>query len=208
MRNNFKILILVSVVIIAFYNLSVSSVSASTTVDIVVSGGSDASTGTSSDFSAGDIVDLGASDDIRIQSNATSWTNTGIYDENNYIEFLFSPNIPSNATIENVSFSNEFRRSGALMEAKLEIWDGSSFVDQALTTGTTNVDHTDTVDVSAYINTPSKVNNIKARFLAYRNNNADTKTSHDFIGISVTYSIPNTTFIIRNGDSVFYNGSV
>ncbi len=167
----------------------VNFVSASTTANFSVSGGTDASASAHVSFSTSNITKLSLSDDSRIQSNG-SWPVTGAYDESKYIEFLFLPNIPDNAIIENVSLSNEFRRSGALTGAKLEVWDGSTFTDETLTTGTINVDHTDTVDVSSFINTPSKVNNLKARFLAYRGGTASTTTSHDFIGLSVTYSMP------------------
>ncbi len=164
---------------------------ASTTSNFVVTSGTDVSTGSASVFPTGDIVKLSASDDSRIQSNS-AWPTTGAYDENKYLEFVFIPNIPLDAVIESVSISHEFRRSGALSEAKLEIWDGISFIDQALTTGTANVDHTDTLDIFSTINTPEKLNNLKARFLAFRTGTASTTTSHDFIGLSVTYSIPVT----------------
>ncbi len=178
-------------IVFIFNILPVNLAHASTSVNANVTSGADASTGSSTSFSAGDITKLGASDDSRIQSNG-AWPTTGAYDEGKYIEFIFSPGIPSNAVIESASVSSEFRRSGALTEAKLEVWDGATFTDKVLTTGSINVDHTDTVDIFSLINTASKVNNFKARFLAYRGGSASTTTSHDFIGLSVTYSVPIT----------------
>ena len=40
------------------------------------------------------------------------------------------------------------------------------------------------------MNSPDKVNNIKIRFLAYRNKNGNAQTSHDSIKLSVTYNLP------------------
>src|SRR5665213_1322899 len=152
---------------------------ASTTLDFSATGGSDASTGSARSFIASDIAKLATSDDSRIQSNGP-WPNTGAYDENKYIEFAFTPNIPSDAMVTNVAITHEFRRSGTLAAAKLEVWDGAHFVDQALTVGSNvNVDHTDTINVSSLINTPAQVNALKARFLAYRRGSATTTTSHD-----------------------------
>lgn len=176
--------------VFVFVNLFANSVFASTTESFNITSGTDASTGTASAFSESDITKLSASDDTRIQSNGP-WPNTGEYDESKYIEFVFTPNIPSDAVIESATISHEFRRSGSMSEAKLEVWDGANFTDQALTTGSnTTTDHTDTVDIFSVINTATKVNNLKARFLAFRTGTANTTTSHDFISFSVTYSIP------------------
>ena len=189
MSNKYLVLFCFAILLFITF-ISSPVVFASTTDSFVMTGGEDVSDGANTIFSASDIEKLATSDDVRIQSNATTWPTDGVYDENKYIEFIFSPNIPVDAVIENVTFSNEFRRSGALSEAKLEVWEGTIFNDQILTTGSINTDHTDTVDVTSYINTPEKVNNLKARFLAYRENGGSTKTSHDFIGLSVTYNIP------------------
>ena len=163
----------ISVLFFIFCFFSSSKVYAATiTSDFVVIGGSDVSTGTPAVFTSvdpkSDIAKLDAVDNKRIQSNATTWSAGDNYEENKYIEFLFSPNIPTTATIQQVTISHKFRRSGSLGGAKLEVWDGTQFTDMSLTTGTENIDHTDTLDVTSFINTPEKVYALKARFLAYR----------------------------------------
>ena len=190
----------ISVLFFVFCFFSSSKIYAATlTSDFVVTGGSDASTGTPAVFTSvgpkSDIVKLDAIDNNRIQSNAASWSVGDSYEENKYIEFLFSSNIPTTATIKQVTISHKFRRSGSLGGAKLEVWDGTQFTDMPLTTGTENIDHTDTVDVTSFINTPEKVNALKVRFLAYRGD-GHTKTSHDFIGVHVVYTMPDIAPVV------------
>ena len=192
----------ISVLFFIFCFFSSSKVYAATiTSDFVVIGGSDVSTGTPAVFTSvdpkSDIAKLDAVDNKRIQSNATTWSAGDNYEENKYIEFLFSPNIPTTATIQQVTISHKFRRSGSLGGAKLEVWDGTQFTDMSLTTGTENIDHTDTLDVTSFINTPEKVNALKARFLAYRGD-GHTKTSHDFIGIHVLYTMPDIAPVVAD----------
>lgn len=186
----YKLVLLLSVFI--FCNLFINQAFASITTNFTITSGSDSSNGAQAPFSLSDITKLSTSDDSRIQSNTISWPTTGAYDESKYIEFIFSPNIPSDAVIGSVTLSHEFLRSGALTASKLEIWDGLSFTDKMLTNGSINTDHTDVVDISAIVDTPSKVNNLKARFLAYRGTGGNTKTSHDFVNLSATYTIPVT----------------
>jgi hypothetical protein len=162
---------------------------ASTSATYTIISGVDATTGMPTTFVPADITRLSLSDDNRIQSNATTWP-TGDYDESKYIEFNFNADVPLDATIESVTLSHEFRRSGALTAAKIEIWDGSNFINQPLTVGSINIDHTDTMNLSSFIDTPAKVNNLKARFLAYRGTGGSTRTSHDFVSLSVTYNVP------------------
>lgn len=160
-------------------------------IDYSPSIGTDMSDGVGTPLSATDLSKLSDSDDVRIQSNG-SWPNAGSYDEGKYIEFVFNPNIATDANIEGVSISHEFRRSGALEEAKIEVWDGSSFVDYGVTVGVANTDHTDTVDLGSVIDTVEKVNNLKIRFMAYRAPTANTTTSHDYIKLHLSYSTPPT----------------
>lgn len=160
-------------------------------IDYSPSSGTDMSDGVGAVLSITDLSKISDSDDIRIQSNG-SWPNTGSYDEGKYIEFVFNPNIATDATIEGISISHEFRRSGALEEAKIEVWDGSSFVDYGVTVGVANTDHTDTVDLGSVIDTVDKVNNLKIRFLAYRAPVANTTTSHDYVKLHLSYSTPPT----------------
>jgi pimeloyl-ACP methyl ester carboxylesterase len=161
----------------------------SITKDYFVISGSDASGDTTSSFSDSEIQKLASVDGNRIQSNGTSWPRIGSYDESKYLEFVFSPDVPVGANIESVKIVNNFRRSGSLTEAKLEVWNGSSFVDQNISKGqNTTTDNNEEIDVTSYINTPELVNGLIVRFLAYRDDGANTKTSHDFIGVIVVYN--------------------
>src|SRR3989344_1433491 len=184
---------------------------ASTTVNYTVTSGTDATAETGAEFSSGDITKLVASDDSRIQSNKDSWSIGVGYDENKFIEFVFDADVPENAVIENVTISHEFRRSGALSAAKIEIWDGSEFISKDLTVGTTNVDHTDvTENLFSFIDTPDKANNLKVRFLAYRDEGSggNTKTSHDFVGLSVAYSIQDNIKVVASVTLTIESGVV
>lgn len=161
--------------------------------------GFDASTGIPRAFttigSTSDISKIAASDNKRMQSDAISWPTGDTFEVDKYIEFSFSPNIASTATIQNVSISHEFRRSGRLDGARMSVWDGTQFTDFPLTLGAQNVDHTDTFDITNVLGTPEKLNQTKARFLAYRGD-GKTKTSHDYIGLSVTYSLPDVVVVL------------
>lgn len=156
-------------------------------VDLNISSGVDYTNGVSSVFSESEITKLRTSDDIRIQSNATTWNIGESYDESQYLEFTFGGGIPLDATISTVYIDNEFRRNGALDGAKLEIWDGVEFHSIDVNTGYINVDTNSMLDITEYLNTPEKINQTKIRFLAYRGEGGNTKTSHDYIGLYVAY---------------------
>ena len=184
-------------VIIFSYSFFIFTTSASTTNDYVVTGGTDSSGETSAEFSASDIEKLSVSDSEpgngidRMRSE--KWPDDNQYNEDRYIEFIFSPNIPQDAVISEVKITHEFQRSAALVAAKIEVWDGENFIDQTGTTlGTSGEDHTDVVDITSILDTAEKINNTKIRFLTYRATvtQSGTTTGHDFIGLSVTYDIP------------------
>ncbi|OGN08377.1 MAG: hypothetical protein A2750_02790 [Candidatus Yanofskybacteria bacterium RIFCSPHIGHO2_01_FULL_45_42] len=156
--------------------------------DFYVTGGSDVSDGTARAFIASDLDKISSSDDSRMQSDG-KWPEAGIYDEGRYIEFLFSPSVPTDATINSVTITHEYRRNGSLEAAKLEVWNGSDFSDfPLLLPSTTNSDLVESVDISSVLDTSVKVNSATVRFLAYRNDSGNTKTSHDLIKISVAYN--------------------
>ena len=179
-------------VIIGFLSTPASAI-ASTSATYTVTSGFDASTGTPRMFTntgtKSDIAKLDALDNKRIQSDAPSWPTSETFEEGKYIEFVFSGSVPVGAIIERVVITHEFRRSGSLGGAKLEVWDGTGFADFPLTMGAQNADHADTLDVTSALNTPEKVNSTKARFLAYRGD-GKTKTSHDYIGLTAMYREP------------------
>jgi len=161
----------------------------SITEDYIVTEGIDATGDTGDSFSDSELVKLSIVDGQRIQSNGATWPQTSMYDENKYIEFIFNPDISLDANIENITLTHNFRRSGSLEKAKLEIWNGSSFVDQEISVGpNTTTDNNEIIDIYSYINTPDQINSLKVRFLAYRKEGANTKTSHDFIGLTVVYN--------------------
>src|SRR3989344_2339808 len=141
-----------------------------------------------------DVGRLSASDDSRMASNGP-WPGAGAYDETKFIEFVFQPNIPADAAISSISVIHEYRRSAILVAAKLEAWDGNSWHDIALEVPTANsTDISATKDISSIIDTPAKANGLVIRFLAYRDTPASSATtSHDYIGLSITYSVPTPT---------------
>ena len=182
----FVFILAVTLIVNGFFITQVSA--ESVTKDFAVTSGVDASGDSPISFSSSEINKLSSVDTNRIQSNGVTWPKSGAYDENKYMEFIFSPDVPENAVIENITVVNNFRRSGALDGAKLEIWDGENFVDQEISKGSnTTTDNNESIDATSFIETSSQINNLKVRFLAYRGEGGNTKTSHDFIGLSVTY---------------------
>ena len=180
-----RIFLFLALVLCGSFGMSIARASAST-VTLVPSSGGDTTLGAAV-FSASDLNKLSASDDVRVSSN-TDWMSGSSYDEAGYLEFSFSPTIPDGATITSVSITNEFRRTGALTAAKLEVWNGTQFVDFPVTVGTINVDHTDTVDASSVVSTLSQVRGLRVRFLAYRDTQGSTKTSHDYVAVTIGYT--------------------
>src|SRR3989344_2010418 len=139
--------------------------------------------------SNGDIFKLSLSDDKRMASNA-AWPGTGVYVESKYLEFVFTPDIPIDATISSVVVTHEYRRNTILAGAKLEVWDGAVWNDVALLLpDVSSTDVTEAKDITSLISTVSAVNSLKIRFLAYRNTVATSATtSHDYLGLSVGYT--------------------
>lgn len=165
---------------------------ASIAANYTISSGLDNSDGLNDTFLPTEILRLGSSDDDRVQSNG-NWP-IGNYDESKYIEFVFSPSVPSDAVIESVNLTHEYYESVKLTAAKLEVWNGSSFVDYPLqlpvTSGTAN-ETSETINIFNTVNTANLVNGLRVRFLAYRATTASSiKTSHDLMNLNVTYSIP------------------
>lgn len=155
----------------------------------VPTSGTDTSAGSSSTLTTANITALGTVDANRYTSNGNWPKNASTFDESKYIEFVFTPNIPLVALIQSVSITNVYSRSNTLTGAKLEVWDGTGWSHSHTLTipAAVNVDASDTIDVSSYINTTAKANGIKVRFLAYRNNNGNTKTSHNFIQVRIVF---------------------
>ncbi len=172
-----------------------SNALADTSAYVPVSG-TDATSDTPSVFTTtatGDVFKLSLSDDKRMASN-TAWPGTGSYDESKYIEFNFSPGISADAVISSVAVTHEFRRATILTGAKLEVWDGSTWNNVALTLPSAiNTDFSETKDITSLIAGPVALNTIKVRFLAYRDTVATSATtSHDYLSLVVEYSVPPT----------------
>lgn len=138
-------------------------------------------------FSEADIKSLSIIDADRIRNNGESWPKTGSYDESKYMEFLFGADVPSGSKINSVILKNNYRRDNSLPGAKLEIWNGSEYINQDIKICGGGIDCDEEIDITSYINTPDLVNNLTVRFLAYREGDANTKTSHDYIGLIVKY---------------------
>jgi len=139
--------------------------------------------------SSGDIFKYSISDDKRMATNA-AWPGTGLYNENKYIELVFTPDIPVDSAVSSVVVTHEYRRNAILAAAKLEVWDGSFWQDVSLLLpDTTATDVTEAKDITSIISTPAAVNGLKVRFLAYRDTVATSATtSHDYLGLTVTYT--------------------
>ncbi len=168
------------------------NVQASANANYNISSGVDNSDGLSDAFLPAENIRLGSSDNDRVQSNG-NWP-VGNYDESKYIEFVFSPSVPSGAIIESASISHEYYESVKLTAAKLEVWNGTSFVDYPInlpvTSGSAN-EISETVNIFNTISTANQVNGLKVRFLAFRETIASSiKTSHDLMVLNVTYSMP------------------
>lgn len=191
---NFFVFVLMAVLLNSFF---ISAVIAENTETYYVTSGVDQSSGIAEIFTEGDIEKLSFSDSEpgsgvdRMRSD--KWPDENTYVADRYIEFIFSPNVPANAVINEVKINHEFQRSSALAGSKIEVWDGVSFVEiPGSTVGTSGVDHVDILDASAVLDTAGKINNTKVRFLAYRATPtaSGTTTGHDFISLSVNYVLP------------------
>ncbi len=112
-------------------------------------------------------------------------------------EYVYNPSLLAGDTVSSVNITHEYRRSGALTAAKLEIYeaDTDTWHDEPLILpGAANVDISQTINVSSYINSVNDLNNLKIRFLAYRSSIvASITTSHDFLGVQVDYNAPTST---------------
>ncbi|KKR09026.1 MAG: Filamentous hemagglutinin family outer membrane protein [Parcubacteria group bacterium GW2011_GWC1_39_29] len=184
------------VTIIISLNFRKASAETSITENFAVVSGVDSNDGSNVDLSANDINKLKSTDLSRFKR--TGWSMAGVFDEANYLEFVFSPNIVASATISSITLVHNFRKSNsnALNGAKFEIWDGLDFTHtEIVTIPPSSTDATNSYDISSYINTPQKINDLKVRFLAYRNppDVIESATSHDYLGLKVTYTLPEST---------------
>ena len=183
---NFCKLFLMAVLLFGFTSSTFADTSNSSPVS-----GSDTTSGAMQALTVSDITNISTSNDVRVVSDG-NWPMAGAYDESKYLEFIFQPNLPVDAIIDAVSVAHEYRRSAALNGAKLEIWDGTTWSNQTLNIpATTNTDLSQSLDLLSGLNTAGKINNLKVRFLAFKNAVVATNTtSHDFLNLTVTYHLP------------------
>ena len=154
----------------------------------VVSGSDVSGGGTGASFTIADIDELNTSGSPLIESK-NNWPSSNQYDESRYLEFVFSPNIPSSAIIKNVSIINIYQQIGKegakLSKAKLEIFSGNTLVKSKEISVDANQSKFDVLE----LNTPALINGLKIKFLAY-SDGVLIKTNYDFIGVTVEYQLP------------------
>ncbi len=156
--------------------------------DFYVTSGSDYTGNVVRTLDINDLIKINSSDNNWLINNGTLPKNVLNYDETKYIEFIFSPDVPSKATINNVLFTIEYQRMNNLKISKLEFFDGLNFIDEVLFNPfISNSDITITAPIS-YLNTSEKINDLKVRFLAYTDDNSDTFIKYDLFKINVNYT--------------------
>jgi hypothetical protein len=130
-----------------------------------------------------DRLKLNVSDDLKYRSQVT-WP--GSFGKR--IEFNF-PHIPTGATVSNVTLKFEWNMTGTIgnTNARLRIYDGSTWQNIALTPSTTDVIVTKYLFDLGIINTASKVNSLKIWFQV--STNKVYYTWHDWVQVDVTYTL-------------------
>ncbi|TET76796.1 MAG: T9SS type A sorting domain-containing protein [Candidatus Cloacimonadota bacterium] len=190
--------------------LQIIVITTDSTYYFIPTGGDDHTSGTSVLFPE---TCVGISDDIKYQS----WGNwpdeqTG-YNEAKFIEFHFSPDVPSDKIVTSVKIVNEYAVTKVIDEtsSKLEVYEYTSgnWVDYTLSVPTVaETDVTDTIDVSLLIDNPSDVNNIKIRFLSYTARKGKYKTKHDQLKLVVTYMDNPTAIELSQFYAVTFIGKI
>jgi hypothetical protein len=129
-----------------------------------------------------DRLNLNTSDNLKYRSQG-QWPSS--YSER--IEFNF-PDIPTGATVTNVTLKFEWNVTGGTPSpnAKLRIYDGSTWQEIVLNPSSTDVVVTRYLSDSGYINTASEVNSLKIWFQLKTNKNY--YTWFDWVQVDVTYT--------------------
>ena len=127
------------------------------------------------------------------------------FDENEFIELGFAPDISSSANIKGAEIIFEYQRNGPLDKAKLEIWeeDIGQWHDVAIgIPAGIDQDQTFVIDISSFIDSAADANNLKTRFLAYTNdggaNSKTIQTFHDYAALVLNLNYPPTLAPIGN----------
>ena len=142
-------------------------------------------TGATYNLSSADLDNLNASDDKHYTVQA-KWGNS--YSDAVYLGFTF-PDIPSDATVIQVLITMEWQRGPHVDAARLKVFDGpgGEQIYTLTVPPTQNQDFSETIDVSAFIDTAQKVNNIEVWFQAM-GSKGDT-TEHDLVEVRANYHL-------------------
>jgi hypothetical protein len=142
-------------------------------------------TGATYNLSLADLGKLKDSDDIRYTVQA-KWGNS--YSDAVYLGFTF-PDIPAGATVMQVLITMEWQRGPHVDAARLKVFDGlgSEQIYTLTLPSKQNEDFSETIDVSAFIDTTQKVNNMEVWFQA-KGSKGDT-TEHDLVEVQAIYHL-------------------
>ena len=136
-------------------------------------------------LTSSDLAKLAASDNDRYRSQH-AWKKD--YSDDEYIDFELE-NIPAGVTVNSVVLRFEWQRPSTVDNARLRIWDGSSWSSYYyLPLPTPGTDNIVTLDLKADygIDTAAEVNALRIRFQATDGKGA--YTWHDWIEVEVTYT--------------------
>ena len=142
-------------------------------------------TGTTYNLSSADLDKLNASDNQRYTVQA-KWGNS--YSDAVYLGFTF-PDIPAAATVIQVLITMEWQRGPQVDAARLKVFDGlgSEQIYTLTLPPKNNQDFSETIDVSTFIDTAQKVNNIEVWFQAMGSKRDTTK--HDLVEVWANYHL-------------------
>ncbi|MEM5773105.1 MAG: hypothetical protein QXL86_02655 [Candidatus Aenigmatarchaeota archaeon] len=139
-----------------------------------------------------DLTKLSASDNQRYGSRYI-W-NLPDYNDNRYIEFVFSPNLPIGTLIHNANLYFEWQRSSSYVQAaRIRVWDQSASTWRIFSFSVPSVgyDKMEVIDLSPYINTLEDVNNFKLQFQARDSSCYNGGyTFHDLVELKLNYTLP------------------
>jgi len=113
----------------------------------------------------------------------------GAYADDEYLGFTF-PDIPAGTVVINVSITLAWSNSPRISEARLKVFDGLGNDQIYALTIAGSGNSTETVDLSAFIDTAEKVNNLQVWFQALgkgQGSGPSGKTNHDLVEVTVEY---------------------
>ncbi|MEM5828964.1 MAG: hypothetical protein QW480_01860, partial [Candidatus Aenigmatarchaeota archaeon] len=113
------------------------------------------------------------------------------YNDSIYLEFHFSPDVPSNITIESVKLYFEWRQDDCnnILKARLKIWNKNrnAWEIYDLNTTNTNVDKMEIIDLTNILNTNDQINHSKIQFQAH-DYGGGGHSYHDLIKLELRYN--------------------